>query len=169
MLFSLFLCSGKQSISIWASNEEGDNMPLQFEKSWRTMLPGKLLFISLTENLSPNDELCLCLSCSFHLLPCSPLCLNPPHSLLTRPGSRFCLLDRTAHNHGLPQARPPSAIMQIIVFPLHGSFWLHSHSPFSLSPHYSQTGLPEIEICSCPLLVKHCKVSQWSDDKVQQS
>lgn len=132
-------------------------MLLQFEKLWRTMLLWKIPFFSLLQKLFPKWQ-GLCLSRVF-LWPFYHVftCLNLSHSLLTRSCSRFCLLDPSAHNHGLPLGQATFSYHADHGSPLYGSFWLHSHSPFHLSPHHSQTGLPEIEIWSRPLLDKTSK------------
>lgn len=55
-------------------------------------------FIPLKENFSPNGTPLMFLSLYYQPL---PICLIPLHSLVTGPGSKFCLLYTPAHNHVL--------------------------------------------------------------------
>lgn len=146
VLFSLFPCSGKVS----ASNQEYASTVWKVMKKHATF--GKFLFISLTENVFPNGKLCLYLICSFHLLSMISLYVSILPTLqlpaLVADSTSWTLLPITV----VPTYwRPPSVIMGIIAPLLQRSFLLHSYSPFNLSLHCSQIGLPKIENLIMPL------------------
>lgn len=117
------LCLGKQSVSIWAYNQKGDNITLQFEKASRTMLSFESSFLSLLKKTFPQIlDFLFTSGVPFTLLPYSSfMSQSSPffsHWALQQipPPKHFC-----PYPWLLTQARPFSVITETVALPVNAT------------------------------------------------